>query len=303
MTDCTTPRQPRPTVRSHARGGRGFTITELLVVIAIIALVIGLVFVAFPKITGGARASLCQANQRAIALAAASYAVDNKSRLVSPRTDNGANAPGYQAFPLAGSYRHYWVAAFNTTQVPNNGSNLTSDSPSRETLAALRNGALWAYTGNPSVYKSPFDHTSRLRSYSLNGFVGVKFHDDSTAGALASIPSQYQHDTTTLSRVPQPARTLYSVSEWDRFDLSQNRDFNFNGFLVNPDPNSRYWFDLPAAWHEDVTISHVDGSTDLIPLKNKTLIDADDDGHDFVEPSPALDFHEFRRMMLPGLIN
>ncbi len=288
---------PAPTARRS-----GFTVTELLVVIAIMAVVIGLVFVAFPKITGGARASLCQANQRAIALAAAAYAADNKGRLVSPRTDPNANVSGYSAFPQAGSYRHYWVAAFNTSQLPNNNGNLTSTSPNRETLAALRNGALWNYTGNPAVYKSPFDPTPRFRSYSLNAFVGVKMHDDRTASSIG-IPSGYQYDTTALSRIPQPARTLFSVAEWDRFDLSQGRDFNFNGFMVNPDPSSRYWFDVPATWHEDVTIANVDGSTGLIGLKNKALLDADDDGHDFVEPAPALDYFEFRSRMLPGLIN
>ena len=288
-------------VRRSQSGHRAFTITELLVVIAIIAIIVGVVFAAFPKITGGARATRCMANQRAIAMASLSYAADNKTRLVSPRTDPYGDAPGYNAFPLAGSYRHFWVAGFNAAAPYDQ--NLTLGSPQRETLAALRNGALWNYTGNADVYRSPFDITGRLRSYSLNGFVGVKYHDDSTAGNLSNIPAQYRHDTTTLSRVPQPSRTLYSVAEWDRFDLSANRDFNFNGFLVHPDPSSRFWFDLPALWHEDVTLSYADGSTGRVAIKNKVLLDADPDGHDFTEPAPALDFEEFRRMMLPGLIN
>lgn len=284
------------------RPERGFTVTELLVVIAIIAVVVGLVFVAFPKVTAAARASQCKANQRAIALASMAYAADNKGRLVSPRTDPWESV-GYQAFPQAGSYRHYWVAAFNSAALPGHGTNLTTTSPNRETLDALRNGALWDYTGNPSVYRSPFDPTRRLRSYSINGFVGVKLHDDSNSGALASIPAQFKHDTTTASRIPQPSKTMYTVGEWDRFDLTQGRDFNFNGFLVNPDPDTRYWFDLPAVWNPDIAVSYCDGSTGTVPLRNRTLMDADDDGHDFVEPAPALDFHEFRRMMLPGLIN
>jgi len=304
MMVSTSSSQTRPVARVHRSNDRGFTVTELLVVISIIAVVIGLVFVAFPKITGGARASLCQSNQRSIAVAGTAYAADNKGRLVSPRTDPDTNVPGYTFFPQAGwNYRHYWVAAFNTTQIPNNNANLTTNSPSRETLAALRNGKLWNYTGTASVYRSPFDTTDRLRSYSINGFVGVKMHDDRTQSSLANMPVGYQHDTTTLSRVPQPSRTLYTVSEWDRFDLSQNRDFNFNGFLLNPDPSTNYWYDLPAMWHEDVTISFADGSTGLVSVKNKALIDADADGHDFVEPAPALDYHEFRRMLLPGLIN
>ncbi|MBX3355443.1 MAG: prepilin-type N-terminal cleavage/methylation domain-containing protein [Phycisphaeraceae bacterium] len=289
--------------RLHGASPRrpGFTVTELLVVVAIIAIVVGLVFVAFPKITGAAKAKRCMANQRSIASASMLYASDNKTRLVSPRTDPYGNAPGYNPFPQAGSYRHYWVAAFNAAAPFNQ--NLTPDNPQRETQAALRNGALWNYHGNIDGYRSPFDPTTRLRSYSLNGFVGVKFHDDSTQGALSSIPAQYRHDTTTLSRIPQPSRTMYSVSEWDRFDLSANRDFNFNGFLVHPDPSTNYWFDLPAMWHEDVTISFADGSTAAIPIRNRALLEADSDGHDFTEPAPALDFHEFRRMLLPGLIN
>jgi len=283
----------------------GFTITELLVVVAIIAVILGLVFVAFPKITGAARSSRCQANQRAIALAGMSYATDNKTRLVSPRTDaNVDTGLGYQTFPQAGSYKHYWVEAFNTGAIPgHNGNLITVDGKRRETDAALRNGALWDYTGNVEIYRSPFDPTPRLRSYSINAFVGVKLHDDSNSGQMGSIPAQYKHDTTTLSRVPQPARTFYTIAEWDRRDISVNDDFNFNGFMVHPDPSSQYWFDIPATWHEDVTISYVDGSTGSIQLKNKVLMDADPDGHDFVESGGALDFHEFRKMLLPGLIN
>jgi len=297
MTHTADERQERR--NRSARGG--FTVTELMVVIAIIAIVVGLVFVAFPKITGGARASKCMANQRGIAMASVTYATDNKTRLVSPRTDPFGDVPMANPFPLAGSYRHFWVAGFNAAAPFNQ--NLTTGTPQRETLNALRNGALWKYTGNPDAYRSPFDPTGRIRSYALNAFVGVKYHDDSTAGLLGTIPAQYRHDTTTLSRVPQPSRTLYSIAEWDRFDLSANRDFNFNGFLVHPDPNSRFWFDLPALWHEDVTVSYADGSTGAIPMKSKTLLEADPDGHDFTEPAPAYDFETFRRMMLPGLIN
>lgn len=286
----------RRTASEVGRGG--FTITELLVVVAIIAVILGLVFVAFPKITGGARASRCQANQRAIALSAMSYATDNKTRLVSPRTEPTTETSlGYQTFPQAGSYKHFWVAAFDGSGTY--AGQLTG-SPSRETIVALRNGALWDYTGNVEIYKSPFDPTPRLRSYSINGFVGVKYHDDAD---LPTIPDQYKHDTTTLSRIPQPARTFYTIAEWDRRDISVNNDFNFNGFMVHPDAASQYWFDIPATWHEDVTISYVDGSTGAIQLQNKALMDADDDGHDFAESGGALDFHEFRKMLLPGLIN
>lgn len=289
-----------PRHRTSASGPlRGFTVTELLVVIAIIAVVIGLVFVVFPKITGGAKAARCQANQRSIAAAGVTYASDNKTRLVSPRTDTNHSAPGYGIFPQANSYRHYWVAAFNSG-LPNSNANIVD---CKETLAALRNGALWNYLGKSDSYRSPFDPTNRVRSYSMNGFVGVKFHDDSTGGALNQIPTQYRHDTTTMSRVPQPSSTLLTVPEWDRFDLTQCRNWNFNGFLVNPDPDSRYWFDLPALWHEDVVVSFADGATGAIAIKNRELLDADDDGHDFQEPAPALDFHEFRKLMLPGLIN
>jgi len=288
----------------RSRTSIGFTITELLVVIAIIAVVVGIVFVAFPKITGGARATRCQANQRSIVVASLTYAADNKTRLVSPRTDPNADAALYSpAYPQAGwKYRHYWVAAFNDSSMSGFGQNLVG-TPQRETLSALRNGALWNYMGSPEQYRSPLDPTGRVRSYSINGFVGVKKHDDAAGGGLGTIDAQYQHDTTTLARIPQPSGTMYTVSEWDRFDFTQGRDYNFNGFLVHPDPASRYWFDLPALWYPEVLISYADGSTGAIEMKNRALLDADPDGHDFTEPEPALDFHEFRRKLLPGLIN
>ncbi|MFO0893917.1 MAG: prepilin-type N-terminal cleavage/methylation domain-containing protein [Phycisphaerales bacterium] len=291
----TTPR-PQPARHHHPLPAgprpRGFTLTELMVVIAVIALVVGLVVVAVPKVVYGARSSVCQGNQRSLAQAANTYAASNKGRLPSPRTD----APGDWPAPnLAPAYKHYWVAA--------TGSNLTG-SPARETDKALQNGSLFPYVGNISSYRSPQDPTSRLRSYSLNGFVGVEKPDDTLSGAVSQIPAAYRFDTRTLSRIPQPSRTLFSVVEWDRFDLSQGRDYNFNGFLVNPEPSTRFWFDLPAMWNDDrINVSYVDGSTGQVQLFDKSLLDADQDGHDFTEPPPALDYEQFRRMMLPGLIN
>ena len=68
-------------LRLCQRAGAGFTLIELLVVIGIIALLVGILLPVLGKARAVSQTTLCQNNQKQLASAALSFAVDNDSRL------------------------------------------------------------------------------------------------------------------------------------------------------------------------------------------------------------------------------
>lgn len=81
MTSRTRP--CRASDRMSGRPSRGFTLVELLVVIAIIALLISLIIPALGKARKAARAARCMGNLSQIGKGVASYAADNKDRMLA----------------------------------------------------------------------------------------------------------------------------------------------------------------------------------------------------------------------------
>ncbi|MFM9181675.1 MAG: type II secretion system protein [Phycisphaerales bacterium] len=271
MDTPTMARRPART-RRHA----GFTITELLVVIAIIGLIVTLLIPTINKVRSRARTMKCLTNQRQITQANYAYTGDNNGRFVSPRTDsfgsmyvNGTNVPN--------STTHCWVSA--------QGANVTG---AFERVSALEQGKLWPYIGNVQAYLSPDEPTNaygnltsdantRVRSYSFNACLGVTRPDElpdydnafmnplsGSAGATSVPLSTY--NTQTVARVLQPARMMSTLVEDD------NVAWNNEGWIINPQPASRLWVDLPAPWRPDaVTLTYVDGSTDVREMVNPDI--------------------------------
>jgi prepilin-type N-terminal cleavage/methylation domain-containing protein len=319
MTTSPTPRQLDSQSRTPAipqRGARAFTLVELLLTISIIAIVLALIFVAIGRLQNQARATACLSNQRQIALANQTYAADNAGRFVSPRTD---------ALPPTGGMTgtsNCWV----NTGV-SGALTLFASAPRnerRETSRALEAGALWSYLGENVVgYSSPMDPTGRLRSYSLSGFVGV---GGNTVGRSADdffeFPDNFdpltpegvrdtQFKTTTMSLIPQPSRTMYSVTEDDReiIGAAERRGFNLHGFTVQISPPvsaSGIWIDTPALWNVGrINISYLDGSVDapnIIYEQLEATFNDDDDGHDVTELGLRPAFRAITSILMPGVI-
>jgi prepilin-type N-terminal cleavage/methylation domain-containing protein len=248
-----------PNFRRH----RGFTLVELLLVVTIIAIVLALVFVAIRQLQNQARATACLSNQRQLALANSTYASDNGGRTISPRTD---------AYPPVNGMRgttNCWVNTIGAT-VGN----------SVEQVKSLEQGALWSYMNeDPKGYQSPMDPTGRVRSYSFSSFIGVGGRDffrraddyynfpDPESPEMPEGSRNVQFRSDTLSSIPQPSRTLATITEEDGlFQQNGVAGYNFQGFAIEirpPTGAGGLWIDTPALWNIGrVNISYMDGSVD-----------------------------------------
>ncbi len=332
-------------------GRCAFTVVELLVVVAIIAILAALVLTGLEKARTMASVAACLSNQRQISLAQASYALDNGGALASPRTSYGGgsttatftNPCGTVSFILnngsaSSTTYHPWTASYGAGVV--GGSEVENGLNSTNPLAkALSGGRLFPYIGSFKVYRSPIDPTNRIRSYSLNAFVGVTVPTDAP-GYLqvwqtwfcAQGVTPRELVTTHLKMIKDPSHTLMSLVE----DDSDGFNFNNEGWLIDPRPppgspapphalnpamwgNSggwSGWVDWPAFWDpSNITYSHVDGSTESYSLQNPRLVSLIQGppgagyGHNYPQPADNAatgpwrrDWTHFRDKLLPGTI-
>jgi general secretion pathway protein G len=132
----------------------GFSLIELLAVMAIIALLACLLLPAMATATGKGRRLACENNLKQLVTAAQMYAADNEGKLPQ-------NSPGEEA---------------SRTWVPGN-MRLTKDATNQ---VEIQHGKLFPYANHASLYHCPSDRsnlkgTPRVRSYSMNGWVGSRY--------------------------------------------------------------------------------------------------------------------------------
>jgi prepilin-type N-terminal cleavage/methylation domain-containing protein/prepilin-type processing-associated H-X9-DG protein len=256
MTTSPTPLKPIA-MQVHRAPRAGFTLVELLLTISIIVIIVALVLVGMGQLQTRTRALNCLSNQRQLALANQTYATDNAGRLVSPRTNSFPPDSGMRGVS------NCWVNTAATGALVSGA----------ETQKSLEAGALWTYVDqNAEAYVSPMDPTGRVRSYSFSGFVGVGDLDyyhradewyDFPDPESSDTPEPYrntQYKTVTMSQIPQPSRTLATITEEDAFG------YNFQGWVIEVRPPTGaggLWIDTPALWNTGrVNIAYMDGSVD-----------------------------------------
>lgn len=266
-----------------------FTLVELMVVISMIGILLGVILVTLGTAQDSAKTANDLSNQSQIIKANINFSTDNKGRLFHPRTIPDPSEPNFNAEANA----RMWVRDSGTSEIP--------DTPTG--LDALQAGAAWEYIGNENSFRSPLDPTLRLRSYSLNSFVGVNNGADDYSGYTQNPPPNLGGNYVpcpTMSRIPQPARTLGCVTEED-VDYANN----WNGFLVHPgmpNVNIPQWADAPAwNWNPGrVTIAYMDGHTEVYRLTDYENISQAVQSHNVIYDGP--DYQFFRSIMLPGRI-
>ena len=304
----------------NCKNPRAFTLIELLVVIAIIAILVAIVTVAAGMMLQRAKSTKDMGNHKMIGMATFSHATDHNGKLLHPRTDP-IEAGGDESPSTDSQIKRFWIAAHGEDA---NGECRTF--PCKDTggqiielKSSLEEGAAYQYIGDVMAFQSPLDPTigdvtefvfsnqplpqGRIRSYSLNAFVGVEwgaddgdnYEDDSDLNLVAF---GYWRPTETISQVPQPSSTMCSIGEEDKYGR------NGHGWLISP--TAPFWNDFPAFWDDRrVNISYVDGSTGVITLESDTLKEmwlADDDGHDVPIPNNDVEYKKFKKVLLPGVI-
>lgn len=207
---------PKP--RPDDNGCAAFSLVELLAMIAIILFLAAVflpVFQERPHFTTGIPS--CISNSRQLTYAWRMYADDNNGKLL-----NNHPFAGTLATPA-----NNWVGGVMDW----------SANPQNTNVDFIRTGQLWMYIKNVAVYHCPNDKSvsavgPRLRSYSMNGFVG-----DSGNGPVASGWKQF----LKMSDFSNPAGTFVFVDE-------HPNSIN-DGCFVNDPANTNAWTDLPASHH------------------------------------------------------
>ena len=313
-------------MRSHRHIRRGFTLIELLIVIGIIAILMGLVVVVAGSMLNKARSTTDMGNHRALGAANWSHSVDNNGKMLHPRT----GATGGDDDPTGETqHERMWIMEWGNDsngypRMVNTGGEYI------EMQTAIKDGAAYPYIGDITAFQSPLDPTigdldaylnanihdeagqprDRIRSYALNAFIGCLWGADDMTTYRDNSPlnleeNGYWFSTETVSQIPQPGNTMFSIGEEDSWGR------NGHGWLISPTiTNPQFlnptfnWLDFPAFWDDRrANISFIDGSTGFIPLENNQLKqDWLDHGHEVMINYAETESRAIRKVLLPGRI-
>jgi prepilin-type N-terminal cleavage/methylation domain-containing protein len=238
----------------------GFTLIELLVVIAIIAILAAMLLPVLGKSKIRAQAIDCMNNTRQITLAWIMYANENDD-LPAPNVD-GIVPPN-----LAGSSANYpcWVAGvltLNTASTDNTNTSMLVDH------GAYPYGAyLGSFLSAPTVFKCPADRSTtqvfgrkmdRVRSYSMNNFVGMPSRSNSTDANAISNPQG-------TSKYPPYRKTSAIQAPSSTFVILDERPDSINdGVYFTAVDQPGFLEDVPACYHNGSGgLSFADGHSEI----------------------------------------
>jgi type II secretory pathway pseudopilin PulG len=210
---------------------------ELLMVIAIIALLASMLLPALRAARSEGNRISCQNNLRQLAVGTQMYAADNEGRLPD-------NNPGST---------NDWVR----------GNLLLPTDATNQVL--LQQGKLFPYVNHTATYHCPADKsqtngTLRVRSYSMNGWVGSRYMD------TYARPTRFR----TFIRDSELA-AVGPANIWLMLD-EHERSINDAWFQVTMD-DSRPFASFPASRHElAYDLSFTDGHIELYRLRDPTTL-------------------------------
>jgi len=243
------PVQPHDKARraSKVNPTPGFTLIELLVVIAIIAILAAMLLPVLGQAKLKAQGIYCMNNLRQLQVAVIMYTDDNQQKL----PDN----PGTFYPPPSGPLNWvYGKMTWDSTMGVN---------PENTNTAWLTSGELGPYVAkNPGVFKCPADiypgaKGPRVRSYSMNGFVG------DVANVANWINGQATHNWRRFLKTGDVA-PMGTSRLWVLLDECPD-SINDGLFSVRMQPDaSAKWTDVPASTHNGAGgFSFADGHAEI----------------------------------------
>jgi prepilin-type N-terminal cleavage/methylation domain-containing protein/prepilin-type processing-associated H-X9-DG protein len=251
------------TARALSSLPAGFTLIELLVVIAIIAILAAMLLPALNHAKQEGLGAKCLSNNKELSLAWLMYAGDNKEYLVCSSADPS----------LPKDQLNNWVWTKQQEDFSDNSQNY-------DPTVDITVGPLYPYINNALVYIDPADPSvinhggqllPRVRSYSMNFFLGgfggqnagaQKGEGGKTWGQYYPV---YFKTTDLVSQLsPGPAQTFVFIDErydcinWGNYmtDMSGDYDHNSGEFAFSED--------MPAFYHNNSgTLSFADGHAEI----------------------------------------
>lgn len=229
-------RFPTDSLPRRPRRVAAFTRVDL---IATVLMLMTLGLLAVPRLARASMAALgitCVDNQRLAVSAWQQYAADHSDHLVNnftiPEVLNTINNGKFDTWAL--NILDWTTASANTN------------------LTQFQNGKLFPYLqGNTSAFKCPADNflssaqiakqwSGRIRSYSMNNFMGKNSASDSATNSGLSGWVSGKRQFLKTAGIPNPGNTIVFLDE--------HPDSINDGFFIENE-SSFQWSDLPASHH------------------------------------------------------